>query len=184
MAKCAADSQTLATHKMSYQYLNRKGELYGGKLLDWTDEAATIAAERHVGGHVTTALVDSYEFLAPVRLADLVTLCARVTYVGRSSMEIRVDVFAERAGEARRPVGRAFVVMVAVDETGAPVPAPELATATPEEEADFSAGFLRMEQRKKTRAKTGEMHWTQSPSIKASNCAELTNKCAGGGNDA
>ena len=157
MTKRAADSQTLTTRKMSYQYLNRKGELYGGKLLDWTDEAATIAAERHAGGHVTTALLDSYTFLAPVFLEDLVTLCACVTFVGRSSMEIRVDVFAERAGEPRRPVGRAFVVMVAVDENGAPMPAPALMPATPEEEADFEAGRLRMELRKKNRANFSEM---------------------------
>ena len=158
MEKGTADSLTVTTYKMSYQYLNRKGVLYGGKLLEWADEVATITAERHAAGHVTTALLDSFQFLAPVYLADLVTLRGSVTYVGKTSIEVCVDAFAEQPGEAWRPVGRGFVVMVAVDGAGVPVAAPPLICTTQEEKAAFAAGSARSEDRRKERAKQGEFN--------------------------
>ncbi len=143
----------VTTHKMSYSYLNRKGELYGGQMLSWADEIATIAAERFVQGPISTVLLDQFTFHSPVLLEDIVTMEAVITYVGHSSMEVAVEAYAQCVGQPLRRAAGGFVVMVAVDETGHPVPAPSFLPRTDEELALWAAGQARSEARKKNRAK-------------------------------
>ena len=75
--------------------INHYGRLFGGHLLKWIDELAGIVAIRHCGGTVTTAAIDNLQFQAPAYTGDMIVLQGRVTYVGCTSMEVRVDTYRE-----------------------------------------------------------------------------------------
>ncbi|HEV8354502.1 MAG TPA: acyl-CoA thioesterase [bacterium] len=105
------------------EHANTRGSLYGGQMMHWITTAATMAAMRVAKGTVVLAGMDELDFLHAVLIGDLVTLHARVEYVGRSSMEVDVDVYAEdpRTG-ARRRTTSSHLAMVAVDDQGRPRP--------------------------------------------------------------
>ena len=76
----------------------------------------------------------------------------RITHVGRTSMEVRVDTFVESLGGERRQVNRAYLVMVALDpKTHKPTPVPSLLLETEEDFAEWEAGNLRAKARKARR---------------------------------
>lgn len=131
---------------------NFMGNVFGGVILAEIDRVAYITATRHSGLNCVTASFDRVDFLAPVRLGQVVTFDSRITYVGHTSMEILVEVRAEElAGGATRRVGSAFVTMVAVGPDGRPTPVRPLALTTDEERANFEEGAKRMEARAATR---------------------------------
>ena len=114
---------------------------------------AAVAARRHAGRPVTTASVDELSFLHAANIDDTVVLAARVTYVGRTSMEVRVDTYVERLNGQRDPVNRAYLVMVALDENGEPTEVPGLVLETEEERAEWADGERRRLMRKERRAR-------------------------------
>src|SRR6476620_8993645 len=108
---------------------NPYGTLHGGVLLRLADECGAIAALRHVGhGQITTAAMDSLTFLGPVFVGERVELFAEVTRVGRSSIESRIEIYAEPLEKAqRRVVGIGYALYVAVsDKDQKPQPVPPL----------------------------------------------------------
>jgi uncharacterized protein (TIGR00369 family) len=111
---------------------NPYGTLHGGVLLRLADECGAIAALRHVGrGQITTAAIDSMTFLGPVYVGERVELCAEVTYTGRTSIESRIEIFAEPLEKAeRRKVGSGYALYVAVDDQGRPHSVPPLLCET------------------------------------------------------
>jgi uncharacterized protein (TIGR00369 family) len=114
-------------------HANPNGTLHGGVILKLADECGAIAALRHAGqGQVTTAAIDAMTFLEPVYVGERVELWAQVTYVGRTSIETRIEVFAERIDNAlRRKVGVGYALYVALDEASLqPRPVPPLLVVT------------------------------------------------------
>ncbi len=99
---------------------NPYGTLHGGVLLRLADECGAIAALRHVGrGQITTAAMDSLTFLGPVFVGERVELSAEVTRAGRTSVESRIDIYAEPLEKAdRRKVGVGYSLYVALDDQG------------------------------------------------------------------
>lgn len=99
------------------EHANVRGTLYGGRMMDWITTAATMAAMRLARGSVVLASMDDLDFLHPVAIGDVVTLRARVEFVGTSSMEVGVEVYAEdpKRGEQRLTTA-SHLAMVAVDE--------------------------------------------------------------------
>jgi len=97
---------------------NHYGTTHGGVLLRLADECGAIAALRHVGhGQITTAAMDSMTFLGPVFVGERIEMFAEVTYAGRTSVESRIDVFAEPLNRAQpRKVGVGYCLYVALDE--------------------------------------------------------------------
>lgn len=132
-------------------HCNADGRLFGGRLLEWIDVVAAVAARRHSGRNVTTAAVDNLQFRAAAHAGDTVLLRGRVTWVGRTSMEVRVDTFVEQLGGDRALINRAYLVLVAIDEEEKPAPVPGLYTIAPEERAEWEAGERRREQRRSSR---------------------------------
>ena len=128
--------------------LNASGHLFGGQLLEWIDETAGIVAQRHAQMEVVTVAVDNMYFKAGAQVNDIVVLIGRLTHVGRSSMEVRVDSFVEALSGERHLVNVAYLVMVAIDEKGNPAVVPALAPETAEEQALFEAGRERARLRK------------------------------------
>src|SRR3974390_3406856 len=97
---------------------NPYGTLHGGVLLRLADECGAIAALRHVGhGQITTAAMDSLTFLGPVFVGERVEVFAEVTHVGRTSIESRIEIYAEPLEKAvKRMVGVGYALYVALDE--------------------------------------------------------------------
>ena len=134
---------------------NTLGNVLGGKVLHWIDLAAAIVAHRHCRTETVTASIDQVSFLAPIRVGQLAVITARMTYTGRTSMEIRVDVQSEDllTGE-RRQTSTAYVTFVAIDKSGRPVPVPPLRIETEEERREAKAAEARRAERLKARAAT------------------------------
>jgi uncharacterized protein (TIGR00369 family) len=112
---------------------NAYGTLHGGVLLRLADECGAIAALRHVGkGQITTAAIDSMTFVGPVYVGERVELSAEVTYVGRTSIETRIEIIAEPLERAEpRKVAVGYALYVALDESGRrPQPVPPLQIKT------------------------------------------------------
>lgn len=134
--KRVCESLVTLTQLMHPEHANNLGNVHGGVVMRLIDEAGALCAMRHARRPAVTVAVDSLTFLEPVHIGDLVTLNARLTYVGRTSMEVEVCVEAEEIRTDRRVLtNRAYVVYVALDDEGKPVPVPPLLLETPEEKA-------------------------------------------------
>lgn len=106
---------------------NALNTVFGGKVMQWIDIAASVAAMRHSGGQVVTASIDGLQFLTPIHVGEVVTLRASVNFTGRTSMEVGVRVDAENmnTGE-RRYTTKAYLTFVALDRAGKPRAVPPL----------------------------------------------------------
>jgi acyl-CoA hydrolase len=102
---------------------NHYGTLYGGDALRMMGKAAFIAASRHARAVMVMAASDRIDFVSPIRSGEMVELAARVQMVGRSSLRIGVELWAEdlMTGDRRRSATAVFT-MVAVDGEGRPKP--------------------------------------------------------------
>ena len=147
-AKPARLSRTVQTQIVLNEHINGAGRLFGGRLMEWIDIVAGVAARRHSGRNVTTASVDTLSFKAPAYLNDTVSIEGVVTATGRTSMEVRVDTYVEALDGQRSMINRAYLVLVALDAQGHPTPVPPLLAETDEEKAEQEAGLRRTALRK------------------------------------
>ncbi len=111
---------------------NPHGNVHGGTLMKLADTAGGTCASRHARSLVVTVVVDSMTFERPVYVGDLVVVRAWVTWTGHTSLETEITIDAENVltGEVRR-VSKAYLVYVAIDAAGRPVPVRPLEVATP-----------------------------------------------------
>jgi acyl-CoA hydrolase len=132
---------------------NLLGNLLGGKLMHLVDIAGAMAAQRHSNRIVVTAAIDSVEFKHPVKAGEIVILKAKVTWVGRTSMEVAVEVFSENylTGE-RKFTNKAYLTFVAVDDAGKPTEVCGLLVETDEERDEYEAASSRRCERLKKKA--------------------------------
>ncbi len=149
--KRVEDSRTENTYLIMPKHINGYGRLFGGILMQWIDEVAGIVAHRHAGSIVTTACVDNLNFKAGAYLGDTVVLIGRMTYVGKTSMEVRVDTYAEDADGTRRMINRAYEVLVAIDQNDKKLQVPGLLIETESEKAEWIGGEKRYALRKQRR---------------------------------
>lgn len=117
---------------------NGYGRLFGGRLVEWIDIVAAVVARRHAGREVTTVSIDDLHFKAPAYTNETVVLIGQVTYVGRTSIEVRVDTYAENLRGERNIINRAYVVMVALDESEKPSAVPGLFLENDEQRAEWA----------------------------------------------
>lgn len=101
---------------------NSAGDIFGGWLMSQVDIAGSIVARRRAQGRTVTVAVDSFQFKKPVFVGDLVSCYAEVTKIGKTSIAVKVKVFAERQGEIHEviQVTEANLTYVAVDENRKP----------------------------------------------------------------
>ena len=149
--KRISDSYTEQVYVIRSSQINGYGRLFGGQLMQWIDETAGVIGRRHCEGTVTTAAIDTLNFKGPAYQNDMLVLVGKITYIGRSSMEIRIDTYVENPDGLRRSINRAYVVMVAIDENGVPIEVPriEIDTLTVSEKAEWENGKKRYKLRKK-----------------------------------
>jgi acyl-CoA hydrolase/bacterioferritin (cytochrome b1) len=133
---------------------NPAGFVHGGELMKLMDNAAGVTAGRHSNSYVVTAQVNDILFLQPVRVGSLVLVYAKITFVGRTSMEIQIEVHTEDlfTGERIKAL-TSYYTMVAVDDEGRPKLVPPLIVYTEEEEKLFNEGMQRYNARKAAQAK-------------------------------
>jgi acyl-CoA thioesterase YciA len=103
--------------------INANGHIFGGWVLSQMDIAAGIVASRRADGPVATVAIERMEFLAPIHLRDLISVYAEVAKVGRTSMQIRIEVIASRdRGATEVKVTEGLFTFVALDEQHRPRP--------------------------------------------------------------
>ena len=117
----------------------------------WIDEVAGLVAIRHSKGEVVTASVDNLRFIRGARQHDLIVLIGRITYVGNTSMEVRVDTYIEDFEGVRRPINRAYLTEVAINKDGSLRKAPGLTIQNESERAEWLAGERRKQLRTERR---------------------------------
>ena len=139
---------------MQPEHANSQGNVHGGWIMKLVDEAAALAAMRHAAHKVVTVAMDRMVFRQPIRIGDLVILEAMVTYAGRTSMEIEVDVVAENPiSRQQTHTNTAFLVYVAINDEGKPTQVPPLVAETEEEQARMEAARARQQARLAMRGK-------------------------------
>ncbi len=149
--KRVSESRTEQIQILMPQHINGYKRLFGGVLMEWIDVVAGVVARRHSNSEVTTASVDNLQFKSPAYVNSTIMLIGKITYVGRTSMEVRVETYVESLTGERKLVNRAYVVMVALDEQERPKPVPQIIPETDEERAEYEAGCRRHELRKQRR---------------------------------
>jgi acyl-CoA hydrolase len=156
--RTVADSRASVVRLMVPTDANFMGNVFGGAILAEIDRVAYVTATRHSGLSCVTASFDRVDFLAPVRLGQVVTFDSRITFVGRSSMEVWVGVHAEElTGPPKLRVGDAFVTMVAVGPDGQPTAVRPLVLTNEDERRLFAEGQARMAARRDLR-RAGRTH--------------------------
>jgi uncharacterized protein (TIGR00369 family) len=150
--KRVSESRVTLNALMGPQDTNGHGNVHGGVIMKMVDETAALTAMRHSRRPVVTVVMDSMTFMEPIRVGMLVECRAELTYVGRTSMEVRVRVTAENPLAGTSEVtNTAYLVFVALDENGRPVRVPELILETDEERAQAERAKARQEFRKQQR---------------------------------
>ena len=142
------DSQVIMTQLVVPNDTNQLGNLLGGRLMEWMDIAGAIAAQRHSNRVCVTAGVDNLVFHQPIRLGEVVTLCASVNRAFGTSMEVGVHVVAENQLTGDRKVANtAYLTFVAVDDRLAPVKVPAIAPQSAVEKRRYKEALDRRNQR-------------------------------------
>jgi acyl-CoA hydrolase len=156
--KYARESRVVKTSRVFPSHTNNLDTLFGGLLMSYIDDVASISAERHSRRNCVTASTDHVDFLYPVTPKDSVCLESFVISTGRTSMEIFVKVIAEnlRTGE-RRIAATSFLTFVALDENKNPVEVPQVIPETNEEKKLHEMAAIRAENRKRHRNSSKEL---------------------------
>jgi acyl-CoA hydrolase len=146
--KTPAESRVIMARAMQPTDANGYGNVHGGAIMRFVDEAGGAAAIRHTRSRCVTAAVDHMSFRAPVHVGDLVTVTAVVTYVGSTSIEVECQVHAENfiTGVVTH-TATCHLVFVAIDVDGNPIPARPLILASDEDRERWEAAKRRRELR-------------------------------------
>ncbi|QIL89199.1 acyl-CoA thioesterase [Microbulbifer sp. SH-1] len=138
------DHQLSMSVLMTPDMANFTGKVHGGELLSYLDKVAYACASRYAGRYVVTLSVDRVMFRQPINVGELVTFLASVNYTGNTSMEVGIKVITEDIHtRVVRHTNSCYFTMVALDESGKPVPVPPLEPETVVEKQRFEAAMLR-----------------------------------------
>lgn len=125
-AKSTRDSDTTLTELMIPAYANFGGKIHGGILLSLMDKVAFACATKHAGNYCVTVSVEGVDFLQPVEVGELVSMMARVNYVGKTSLVVGIKVTSEDMKKKQvKHTNTSYFTMVA-KENDKPVEVPPL----------------------------------------------------------
>ena len=152
-----SQAEGLVSELMMPHHVNNFGNVFGGVILSMVDRAALVAAMRHAGRNCLTVSIDRVDFREPIYAGELVTCQARVTFAGRTSMEVGVKVTASNllTGDQRH-TNTCFLTFVAIDEHNRPVAVPALELETEDDQQRFREGKRRREVRQALARELGE----------------------------
>lgn len=150
--KHVEDSKAEHIQILMPKHINGAGRLFGGMLVEWIDIVAGVVARRHSECNVITAAIDNLQFKEGAYINETLVLIGKITYAGNTSMEVRIDTYVEELSGIRKPINRAYLVLVAIDEHGNPVKVPKLVLDTEAEKMEWDSAVKRNELRKHRRA--------------------------------
>jgi acyl-CoA thioesterase YciA len=103
---------------------NGNGDIFGGWVMSHVDLAGSVIPARHVNGRMATVAVNEFIFKQPVKVGDICSFYAAVTRIGRTSITVQVEVYAERFRAQGQfvKVTEASLTYVAIDDNGKPRP--------------------------------------------------------------
>ena len=141
-------SRVTLHHLMTPEHSNGFGNVHGGVIMRLVDECGAICAMRHARRACVTLAIDSMTFREPVHVGALLVCEARVSYVGRTSIETAVRVHSENpiTGQTTH-TNSAYVVYIALDDDGRPTIVPGLELETDEDRKLFADGVERQRHR-------------------------------------
>lgn len=143
--KTAASTRVEMSEVMTPGHANFLGKVFGGSILSLLDLCAYTTSSRFAGNICVTASFDRVDFHEPINVGEFVIFIGRVSYAGRTSVEVTIEVYAENVVTGiRRHTNTARVTMVSIVD-GKPVPVPELVCETRSEKLDYLKGKLRKE---------------------------------------
>ncbi|MFT8320567.1 MAG: acyl-CoA thioesterase [Bacillus sp. (in: firmicutes)] len=150
--KFCKESLVVKTSRIFPIDTNNHNSLFGGRLMSYIDDVASISASRHSRSDVVTASTDSVDFLVPIKPTDSVCLQSYVSHTGNSSMEVFVKVIAEnlKTGE-RKLAATSFLTFVALNENGKPKQIPKVVPQSNEELMLYNTADQRVKIRKDRR---------------------------------
>ena len=155
--RAPSESASAVSELMMPQHTNNVGNVFGGVILSMVDRAAAVTAMRHSGQNCVTVSIDRVDFREPIYSGELVTCQARVTFVGRTSMEIWVRVLAENLlTGTERHANTCFLTFVAIDDNHKPMPVRPLKLKTEDDRRRFNEGRRRREVRQALAKELGE----------------------------
>lgn len=147
----ARESAITLQQLMLPEHANQLGAVHGGVVMKAVDEAGAICAMRHARRPCVTVCVDSMEFHCPVHVGQLLRCDARVTWTGRTSMEVEIKVEAEDViGGTVTLTNSAYLVYVALGESGKPTSVPALRLTNEADRDLWQQGLARQRARLKT----------------------------------
>ncbi|MHC5061924.1 MAG: acyl-CoA thioesterase [Planctomycetota bacterium] len=148
-AKTPAQSAVETRYVVMPDQANPFGTAFGGAVMSWIDMVASMAAQRHCGKEIVTAGIDSLNFKEPIHIGDHVVLKASVNYVGRTSMEVGVQVNREDPYSGQSTVATtAHLTIVALDENKKPSEVRPLSPETEDEKRRYANAKIRVKNRK------------------------------------
>jgi len=110
---------------------NGNGDIFGGWVMAQVDLAGSVLPARVVAGRLATVAVNEFVFKQPVRVGDILSLYAKVTRIGRTSITVKVEAYTERFRSQGQyiKVTEASLTYVAIDDNGHPreIPKPPVA---------------------------------------------------------
>jgi acyl-CoA hydrolase len=153
-SKSPSESAVETRYLVMPSQANPAGTVFGGEIMSMIDMVAGMVAERHAQCPVVTASIDSIFFHTPIHVGEQVVLKSAVNYVGRTSMEVGVQVIREKpqSGESIKAT-TAHLTFVAVDKNGRPVEVCKLAPRTAEEKRRYRNAQIRVKTRKQLLAR-------------------------------
>lgn len=148
LSRTVAESQSERTEIVFPADSNALGNLFGGRLMQYIDLVGAVAASRHARALTVTASMDHLDFVAPVRVGELLILKASVNRAFKSSMEVGVRVMVEDVGEQRlRHVSSAYLTFVAVSRDGSRLMVPQVVPETEHQKRRYEDAGRRREMR-------------------------------------
>jgi len=152
LAKTVSSTLVEVAQIMEPNDANFLGKVFGGAILAMIDLCAYAASSKFAGTICVTASFDRVDFHEPINLGELVTMKGRISYAGRTSVEVTIEVYAENLLHGtQRHTNTARVNMVALGPDLKPVGVPALICETREEKVAFLEGKLRREVRQRRR---------------------------------
>ena len=148
--KAIKDTQVIMHELVLPNDTNLLGNVLGGRVMHLMDMCAAMSAYKHARSAVVTASVDQLDFLAPVKMGDIMILKSSVNYTGKSSMEVGVRIESEnpKTGSIYH-TSSAYLTFVSLNDNGKPQGVPMVAPETDVEKQRFEKGRARHEERKR-----------------------------------
>jgi len=159
-----SDSQSERSEIIFPGDTNALGNLFGGRLMQFIDLTGAMAASRHSRAVTVTASMDHLDFVAPVKVGDLLILKASVNRAYRTSMEVGVKCMVEDIREQKlRHVSSAYLTFVAMDADGKLLPVPQVLPETAHQKRRFEDAGRRREMRSPEVLRRKELRATLAP---------------------